>query len=158
VKHDEPSEEVSTFNSKLQQWDAYSAQVRKLGDDMTAELDESYGREDTFARLLTFLKAREYRFSQSTSTEGNSKDVQGMTMALEQRGYGDVIWWINNGLTPSSIITWLTEDNAYTAAIQSEVRNCGPYSRNRLQEQRHEPHSRNSLQNTRFPRNPRRIS
>jgi hypothetical protein len=121
-KYDNQSEEVSILPSKLQQWDAYSAQEIKLQDEMTAELYELYRREYTYARLLTFLKARDYRFGQSTSMEDNGKYVQGITMALEKRWYGDVIWWINYGLTPNSIISRLTEENACTAAIQSETR------------------------------------
>jgi hypothetical protein len=116
------ADEFSVLKGKIQIYTAHGVQVNILQDEMTAELDESYRREDTYACLLTFLRERDYRFSQSTNPDNQDKDFQDITITINQRGYEDVIRWIKNKVTPNSIITRLTKDNACTKAIQSKAK------------------------------------
>jgi hypothetical protein len=68
-----------------------------------------------------YLKERDYRFAQPTTTEDNAKDAQEMAKVLTKDGYRDVVKWINSATSPESIITRIKEDGACTNAIKTET-------------------------------------
>jgi hypothetical protein len=81
-KYYKQADDISLLKAQAKVWESHMGQANRLIDELTTELDESNRREDTYARLLTFLKARDHRLSQTTVNATTESDVQAMTMAL----------------------------------------------------------------------------
>jgi hypothetical protein len=120
-KYDKQAGDISLLKAQAKAWESHMAQANRLLDEQTADLDASYRREDTYARLLTFLKARDHRLNQTTTTAILDSDVQVIRAALSTEGHKDLVKWIRNELSPESILTRVKEDKACSEAIKSEA-------------------------------------
>jgi hypothetical protein len=105
AKYDQQSAEVADLKSKVSAWKKLVAECENLQEKQIAKINVSFRREESYARMLMFQKARNYRFTQPTGTEDHAKDAHEMAKVLTKDGYRDVIKWINNAISPESIIT-----------------------------------------------------
>jgi hypothetical protein len=108
--------------SRVKGLKAHEVETGKLQDLLLSDLNESYRREDTYARLLMYLKAQDYRLTHPDIKELRPEDEQEMKAAITKGGYLDVIKWIKRELSVISVTTGLTEDGECTETINAEAK------------------------------------
>jgi hypothetical protein len=122
AKYDKRMAEIKKLQERVSSLEQENAESERLQQIIVSQLTDSSSREEKYSRIITYLKERDYRFSQSTTPPNRkSRDIEGMTAALNTPGYADVIRWVNIQLRPESIIARLTEDRACDEAIKKEA-------------------------------------